>query len=313
MPDLAILIVSWNVRDLLRGCLSAMYAELDAQRLDAEVWVVDNASHDGSPEMVRAEFPKARLVESPHNLGFAGGNNLGLQQMAAAAPPPYVLLLNPDTEVRPGALAALLGFMDRHPRVGIAGAQLLYGDGSFQHGAFSFPGLWQILFDLYPMPSRLYETRLNGRYPRAWYQRGAPFPIDHPLGAAMLVRWATIDQVGLLDESFFMYCEEIDWCMRVKRHGWQIFCVPQAQVVHHAGQSTRQIRATSFANLWRSRHRLYEKHYSVGKRWLAGWLVRVGMRYQKWQIQKQPHRHALDAGEVDAYVEAFDDVSHCFG
>jgi hypothetical protein len=269
------------------------------------VWVVDNASQDGSPKMVRKDFPEAHLIVSKKNLGFAGGNNLALRQIDALHPPRYILLLNPDTEVRPGALCALVDFLESNPQVGVAGARLFFGDGRFQHSAFGFPGLWQILFDLYPLPGRLYESRLNGRYPREWYERGTPFPVDHPLGAALIVRWEVIHQVGLLDEGFHMYCEEIDWCMRIKNRGWGIYCVPAAEVVHHEGQSTRQIREESFVNLWRSRWRLYDKHYGPLKGWLARLLVRTGMRRKTWAVRRAAQHGDLDAVEATAQIRAY--------
>jgi GT2 family glycosyltransferase len=312
MSLLAILIVNWNVHDLLRACLTSVLADLTSDDIEAEVWVVDNASHDGSPEMVRTAFPHVRLVESGENLGFAGGNNLALEQMEASAPPRYALLLNPDTELRPGALRALVDFMETHPRVGVAGARLFYGDGAFQHSAFGFPGLWQILFDLYPLPGRLYESRLNGRYPRSWYKRGEPFPIDHPLGAAMIVRWEAILQAGLLDKAFHMYCEEIDWSTRIKREGWEIYCVPQAEVIHHEGQSTRQIREESFVNLWRSRRRLYDKHYGPLRNWLARYLVRVGMHIKTLTARREYKQGLLDKTETQSRLRAYGGVLACF-
>jgi GT2 family glycosyltransferase len=315
MRDLAILIVNWNVRDLLRACLTSIYAELETDTLDAEVWVVDNASYDGSVQMVQDEFPQARLIISAENRGFAAGNNLALRQMAGEdgpVPPRYAFLLNPDTELRPHALRTLVDFMQAHPRVGVAGAQLFYGDGTFQHGAFGFPGLWQILFDLYPLPGRLYESRLNGRYPRAWYQSGAPFPIDHPLGAAMMLRWQAIDQTGFFDEGFHMYCEEIDWCMRIKKSGWDIYCVPRAEVVHHVGQSTRQIQSDSFVNLWRSRRRLYDKHYGPLKHFVAKHLVRAGMRRKTRIALQAKKRGELDAEQATSRVQAYHGALACF-
>jgi N-acetylglucosaminyl-diphospho-decaprenol L-rhamnosyltransferase len=305
MHDLAVLIVNWNVRDLLSACLTSVYADLTRSGLQATVWVVDNASQDGSPELVRTDFPKARLIGSKKNLGFAGGNNLALRQVDALHPPRYIMLLNPDTEVRPGALGALVDFLESNPQAGVAGARLFFGDGRFQHSAFGFPDLWQILFDLYPLPGRLYESRLNGRYPRAWYERGAPFPVDHPLGAAMMVRWEVIHQVGLLDEGFHMYCEEIDWCMRIKHRGWDIYCVPTAEVIHYEGQSTRQIREESFVNLWRSRRRLYNKCYGSLKSWLARLLVRAGMKRKRWTAQRAARRGKLDKAEAAAQVRAY--------
>jgi GT2 family glycosyltransferase len=305
MSDLAILIVNWNVKDLLRACLTSVYEDAAHSAVDAEVWVVDNASQDGSSLMVRTEFPQARLVASAENLGFAGGNNLALRKLQATRPPRYALLLNPDTELRPGAIPTLIGFMDSHAQVGVAGARLFYGDGSFQHSAFGFPGLWQIACDLYPVPGRLHESRLNGRYPRRWYEGGTPFPVDHPLGAAMMVRWIVIPQVGLFDEGYHMYCEEIDWCMRIIRAGWQIYCVPEAQVIHHEGQSTRQIRTESFVNLWRSRRRLYEKHYGPVRKWLATRLVRAGMKTKARGVREGEKRGQLERAEAESRIRAY--------
>jgi N-acetylglucosaminyl-diphospho-decaprenol L-rhamnosyltransferase len=303
--DLALLIVNWNVRELLHTCLTSVCNDLAGSGLDGEVWVVDNASRDGSCEMVRAEFPQVRLIASPENVGFAGGNNLALRQMGAAAPPNNVMLLNPDTKLQRGALRTLFDFLVEHRGVGVVGARLFYADGGFQHSAFGFPGLWQILFDLFPLPSRLYDTRLNGRYPRAWYERQEPFPVDHPLGAAMMIRWEVIAQVGPFDEGFHMYCEEIDWCARIKQAGWKIYCVPRARVMHYEGQSTRQIRQESFVNLWHSRRRLYDKHYGPAKNWLARHLVRAGMRYRTQATRREEKRGELTAGEALSRIQAY--------
>lgn len=283
--DLAIIIVSWNVRQLLKGCLTSIYQSLahSAQEdvhLDTAVWVVDNQSSDGSSQMVTEHFPQVQLIANQHNPGFAAGNN---QAMQAAMPqqPRYLFLLNPDTVVRGRALETLVQFMDQSPQAGMVGARLVYGDGSFQHSAFAFPGLAQIAIDLLPVPTRLHESSLNGRYPRSRYAADAdPFPIDHPLGATMLLRREVIETVGMMDDNFHMYCEEIDWAMRIQAAGWQNYCVPAAEIVHYGGQSTSQIQTKSFLNLWRSRYRLYRKHYPSRKVGLARWLVRLGMAYQ---------------------------------
>lgn len=306
MLDLAVIIVSWNVRQLLEECLASVYRSLTAcaspcggPGLAASVWVVDNDSADGTPEMVRELYPLARLIANTENLGFAGGNNQAIEHALPEAPR-YLMLLNPDTVVRGRALETLVKFLDRTPNTGMAGARLVHGDGSFQHSGFRFPGLAQILLDLYPLPARLHETRLNGRYPRPWYEAGAPpFRIDHPLGAAVMVRREAIVTVGLLDTQFFMYCEEIDWAMRMKTAGWDIYCVPAAEIIHLGAQSTSQIEATSFVNLWRSRYRLYRKHNSVPRMCLARWLVRLGMRIKALQADsetlRQAYREASDA------------------
>ncbi len=309
MLDIAVIIVSWNVRQLLEECLASVYRSLTAcasarggPGLAVSVWVVDNDSADGTPQMVRDLYPQARLIANTENLGFAGGNNQAIERALPEAAR-YLMLLNPDTVVRGRALETLVTFLDRTSDAGMAGARLVHGDGSFQHSGFRFPGLAQILLDLYPLPARLHETRLNGRYPRSWYVADAPpFRIDHPLGAAVMVRREAIVTVGLLDTRFFMYCEEIDWAMRMKTAGWNIYCVPAAEIIHLGAQSTSQIEAASFVNLWRSRYRLYRKHSSGAPMCLARWLVRLGMRVKALQTDsetlKLAYREARDAWNV---------------
>ncbi|MFQ6101099.1 MAG: glycosyltransferase family 2 protein [Anaerolineae bacterium] len=283
MSDLAVVIVSWNVRELLVTCLRSLTVDIEQSGLEAQVWVADNGSSDGTPEMVSREFPDVHLIASRENLGFAAGNNLALKAILqetqhATRNTQYFWLLNPDAEVLPGATAALLSALETYPQAGLAGAKLLHPDGSLQQSAFRFPGLTQLAFDLFPLPARLYDTPLNGRYLRRLYEGEAPFPVDHPLGAAMMARMETIADVGLLDEGFWMYCEEIDWCWRMRKVGWQALCVPTAQVVHHAGQSSGQVRIPSFVNLWTSRARLYARHHGPITHRLAQALVRAGMR-----------------------------------
>jgi hypothetical protein len=313
--DLAIVIVSYNVRELLRGCLTSIGQSLAAApQLRAAVWVVDNASADSSAAQVQAEFPHVHLVASAENLGFAGGNNLALRmlglqatgvgqakpprsndfsrseaQMRPKSPlrsadtaPRYVLLLNPDTVVQGDALAQMVGFLDAAPQAGGCGAQLAYPDGRFQHGAFRFPTLAQIACDFFPPPGRLnqplLDSRLNGRYSRQHYQQGQPFPVDFVLGATLMVRTAAIREVGLLDESYFMYCEEMDWQRRLAAAGWPMFCTPAAHVVHYGGASTSQFRGAMLAALWRSRFQYFQRYHSPAFTWLAGRLVQWGAR-----------------------------------
>jgi N-acetylglucosaminyl-diphospho-decaprenol L-rhamnosyltransferase len=280
MSDLAVIVVSWNVRDLLAACLRSLHADLERAAPGAQVWVVDNASSDGTPDMVSALFPDARLEVSQENLGFAAGNNLALQQVLASRPrpPKYVWLLNPDTEVLSGATTACVSALEGNSRAAVAGAKLLHTDGSLQHSAFRFPGLAQLAFELFSLPPRFYETGLNGRYPRRLYAGDAPFQVDHPLGASMMVRTEAISHVGLMDDEYRMYCEEIDWCWRMRRAGWRALCVPTAHVVHHAGRSTAQVPVDSFLNLWTSRARLYARYQGAFAWRLARMMLRAGMR-----------------------------------
>ncbi len=291
IPELAVIIVSWNTRELTLDALRTLYADLDAHGPRAEVWVVDNASSDGSATAIETAFPRAHLIRSQANLGFAGGNNLALRALGFTdspladpiedvSQPSAVYLLNSDTRSMPGATRALFDALFTLPNAGVVGAQLAYEDGSFQHGAFRFPGLGQLWVDLLPVPGRLHESALNGRYPRQLYAQGVPFPVDHTLGATMMLRREVIRQTGLFDEGYFMYCEEIDWSIRIRKAGWEIYAVPAAHVTHLAGQSTRQVRPQSIVNLWRSRFRLYEKHYPPLKRFLARRIIRLGMRRQ---------------------------------
>lgn len=314
MLDLAVIIVTWNVRDLALDALRTLQDDLDASGLDAVTWVVDNASADGTADAVRAAFPAVHVAASRENLGFAGGNNLALRELGfaqggTADPPRAAFLLNPDTLVHPGAVRMLYEALMAQPRVGLVGARLTFGDGAFQHSAYGFPGLRQLIVELLPTPGRLYESLFNGRYPRALYEQGRPFPVDHVLGATMMVRQETIRDVGLMDEGFHMYCEEIDWQMQMRAAGWGRYCVPAAHVTHLSGQSTGQVRAEMVVNLWRSRLRLYTKHYGRARVALARWIIRVGMRRKMAQARRDHAGGAITAGQRDALLKAYETVS----
>jgi GT2 family glycosyltransferase len=235
--------------------------------------------------MVQAEFPSVELVASRENLGFAGGTNLALRRLGMGGEPEggpaadMALLLNSDTIVFPGAIEALAEFLATHPRVGMVGPRLLNPDGTTQAAAFRFPTLAMTALDLFPpgevLPGRLYGSWWHGRYPQ---ERGEePFPIDHPLGACILARRAAVEEVGLLDEGYFMYAEEVDWCLRARRAGWAIWQVPAARVVHIGGASTRQVRARMHVALYRSRLRLFQLHYGAAALAAHRLVIRVGM------------------------------------
>ncbi len=278
MIDVAIIIVSWNVRDYLVQCLRSVFADLQRSSLRGEVWVVDNASTDGTAELVRSLFSNVHLIANETNHGFGAANNQGMAAAKEAAPR-YYFLLNPDTKLQSGALFELINALEEHPDGGMAGARLVYGNGRFQHSAFYFPGLRQLAFDLFPLPARLYESRWNGRYPRAWQAKGSPpFAIDHPLGASMMVRADVAESTHGFDESFHMYCEEIDWSWRIQAAGWRIYAVPAAEIVHYGGESTRQVPAQSVINLWQSRAQLYEEMYGRFKLTIASKMVQIAMR-----------------------------------
>jgi len=265
---LAVIIVSWNVAAHLDRCLASLKHALTTDEVAAAVWVVDNGSTDGTAEMVRARHPWVELHAQGTNLGYVRANNLGLAALLDKAE--ALWLLNPDTVVPEGAVRTLLAFLESHPRAGLLGPKLLNADGSLQECAFRFPGLTQVLFSLGKMPDRLYYSALNGRYAPALFEQAEGFEIDHPLGAAMLARGDAVRDVGLLDDGFFMYCEEIDWAWRMRKAGWQTWLVPAAEVTHIGGASSEQARPATTAYLWESRARLYGKH--------RGWLTRALVR-----------------------------------
>lgn len=286
MQTLAVIIVSWNVRDLLDRCLETLQADLERTQALSQVWVVDNASTDGSAALVREKHTWVNLETPEENLGFVRGNNLVLNRFIAQhALPDFVWLLNPDTEVKRGATEKLLTFMNAHPGVGLVGPKLLNPDGSLQQSAFHFPGLLQPLFDLGLLPARFYASGANGRYSHCHYAAEKPFQIDHPLGAAMMARGTAVMKVGSLDERYFMYCEEIDWAFRMKKAGWQAWLVPEAEVIHHGGASTGQVRPQTTSYLWRSRAMLYKSHYGLLTRAIVATFAR---RYFARQSASSP-------------------------
>ena len=229
--NLGIVIVSWNVAELLDACLASLqqaFHNFNTQTLTIrEVIVVDNASKDNSVSMMHDKYPWVKVDPAEKNLGYVVANNRAINNLIHNMKPvDYIWLLNPDTVVKSTTIPILIDFMQTNPQAGIIGPQLLNPDGSLQESAFQFPGLIQPMFDFGLLPQRLYYTRANGRYPMQKHTAEQPFQVDHPLGAGMMVRVKTIEEVGLLDEQFFMYCEEIDWAWRMKKHDWESWLVP---------------------------------------------------------------------------------------
>jgi N-acetylglucosaminyl-diphospho-decaprenol L-rhamnosyltransferase len=303
-PTVAAIIVSYNTRALLGDCLRS----LRACTLPLRVIVVDNASRDGSAELVREQFPEAELIDAGRNAGFAGGTNIGLAALGAL--PQFVLILNPDTVVLPGAVEALVAFLEAHPRVGLVGPRLLNPDGSWQPAAFRFPTLLMTALDLFPpgeaLPGRLYNSWWHGRYPQDGGD--APFAIDHPLGACMLVRGDLIACVGAMDERYFMYSEEVEWCWRIRRAGWAIWQEPAARVLHVGGAATRQYRRAMEVALWRSRARFADE---VGPPWRAAAhraIVRAGMLRRTLLAWRDYARGAIGRDELRARLAGYGEI-----
>jgi GT2 family glycosyltransferase len=267
--DLAVVIVNHNVRDLLRTCLRSV--EQTTANLAVQVWVVDNGSTDGSAQVVRDEFPTVELRETA-NLGFARGNNLALREIVARASahdrPRYVLLLNPDTELPPGALAAMVRFMEEHPDAGAAGPRLILSDGTLDRACRrGFPTPQVSLYHFAGLGRLFPRSRRFARYNLTFLDPTAVAEVDSVVGAFMLVRGEILSDVGLLDEAFFMYGEDLDWALRIKRAGWKVYYNGEVVVFHHKRASSRQRSARSLVAFYAAMLIFFRKHYAAQTAW----------------------------------------------
>ncbi len=252
--QLSIVIVSWNVRELLRECLRSI-AQTQGD-LTVEVIVVDSASADGSAAMVVAEFPQVTLIASDENVGFPRGNNMGI----AKAHGRYILLLNPDTILHANALASMVAFLDNHLDVGVVGAQLLNEDGSVQSSRRRFPTLTTAFFESTWLQSRA-PQRILDRYYALDIADGQTADVDWVMGACLMTRQEIAHTVGGMDEGYFMYSEELDWCRRIKMAGWRVVYLPTAQVTHYQGKSSEQVVAQRHIYFNQAKLRYFRKYH----------------------------------------------------
>jgi N-acetylglucosaminyl-diphospho-decaprenol L-rhamnosyltransferase len=261
-PIISAIIVSWNTRDLLRACLQAVLAGPDGAGPDGiEVIVVDNASTDGTPEMVRREFPQVNLVANPDNRGYTGGNNQGFRLARGE----YILVLNSDTVPQPGAIRAMSDFLYQHPQAAMVGPRLLWPDGSTQSSRRRFPTMATGLLES-TLVQRLWQDNSVIRH---YYCHDLPDdtaqPVDWVVGACVMMRKVAIEQVGGFDEDYFMYSEEVDWCFRAKAAGWDVWYTPVAEVTHHHGKSSEQDPLARERRFQDSKIRFLAKHRGRGQ------------------------------------------------
>lgn len=296
MVDLSIVIVNWNVRELLRRCLASIFA---ADLPSLEVIVVDNASSDGSVEMIRAGFPQVVLIANPKNIGFPAGNNQGF----AASRGRFVMTLNPDTEIVGDALARMVAYLEAHREVGALGPQLLDPAGTLQSSRRRFPTLATALFE---------STWLQGLAPRRVLRRyyvedvpaDAAQEVDWLTGACILVRREVLQSAGGFDEGFFMYSEELDWCRRIRLAGWTIVYLPEARVIHHVGKSSDQAVAARHIHFNTSKVRYFRKHHGRA----AAFALRLFLlALYLWQIALESakallgHKRAMRRQRIGVY------------
>jgi len=296
--DLSVVIVNWNTCDELRKCLHSI-READSDR--TETIVVDNASFDESVGMLRREFPWVRLIGNSENLGFAKAGNIGIE----AARGRYLFLLNPDTEVEKGAFPALVSFGDENPDVGIFGPKVLNPDGSLQCSCRRFPTLRAALYRYTPL-GRLFPTNPYTRdYRMTDWDHSHPRDVDWVSGAAVVIRREMLDAIGLFDERFFMYCEDVDLGCRAKQAGWRVAYYPAVAVVHVIGRSSDRNANRMIIEFHRSMYLFFKKHYAPRSSFLVRLIVPVGLflvaraivarnylRYLRWMLAWRI-RHAL--------------------
>jgi GT2 family glycosyltransferase len=248
---ISVVIVTWNVREYLLRCLQTVLRE--AGGYDLDVIVIDNASNDGTVEAVGSEYPGVKTIQNRENAGFARANNQGIRICQGE----YVLLLNPDTELLPGALDRMADYLNAHPQAGGAGPRVLNADGSLQPSCSPLPSLARETARLLQLPG----VRTDGYYEMASWDLQTPRQVDVLLGACMLLRGSTLAALGGLDEDYYIYTEEVDLCYRLKKAGWSLAWVPAAQIVHYRGQSTQQVAADMFMRLYQSKLLFFRKHH----------------------------------------------------
>lgn len=292
--DVSVIVVSFNTRDVLRECLQTLAKEAGGVRY--ETIVVDNASRDGSAEMVAQEFPEAKLIRSAVNLGFAAANNLGFPLAQGR----HVVLLNSDAFLRPNALPLAVERMDADPRIGLGGARLIGRDDSWQPSARMFPSFINDLLTISGLSSKYPQSRFFGRFDRTWADQNQAAEVDWVPGAFSIIPRRVLESVGYFDENFFLYYEEVDLCRRIKAAGYSIWYWPDVAVVHLGGESSKTVKhltmssAGSQLTLWRMRSALlyYRKHHGRSGAWLARELE---MCWHALRARRNARRSAADS------------------
>ena len=268
--NLSTIIVNYRSRDALRACLNTLAAA--APGLAVQTVVVDNDSRDGTLQMLESEFPAAIRIANAANVGYARAVNQGLRVATA----PFVLIMNPDCELKPAAARRLVEFLESHPRAAIAAPRILNPDGSLEFSARSFPGPWTFLFNRYSLLTRLFpRNRWSRRYLLSDWDHASIREVDWVSGACLVARRAAIDPVGGMDEAFFMFNEDVDWCRRMKDAGWSVTYVPDAVCVHHIGASRRRTAARVILARHRGMIHYFHKHHAAAApvSWLADGLI----------------------------------------
>lgn len=277
--DVSIVITSYQTRDLLGDCLEALYASTGDVR--HEIFVVDNDSSDGSAELVRERFPEVHLLVNDENLGFSRANNRALSETKGR----YVLLLNPDTRVRPETLRHVVDIMDEKPDVGLAGVKLVRPDGDMDKACRrGFPTPLNSMTKLLRLDRVFPKSRVLGGYNLTWQDPDGEYEVDAVVGAFMFMRREILEDVGMLDESFFMFGEDLDWCYRIKRRNWKVMYLGGHEVMHVKGASVRQNPREMNAHFHRAMFIFHRKHLVNRYPFFINWIVQAGIGV-RWAVK----------------------------
>lgn len=271
MIDLSISIINWNTKDYLKRCLQSI--EENIKNISYEVIAVDNNSSDGSIDMIRNDFPKIKLVENKTNLGFSRANNQAIKKATGR----YILLLNPDTLVLDKAIPKMIDFMEQHSNAGIIGCKLLNEDGSVQMSCRSFPTLNSLFYTFTGLDTKFPKSPILSNHIMSYWNHNEIREVDWVSGACLMIRRAVVKQIGLLDEEFFMYCEDLDYCRRTKQKGWGIYYLPEAQIMHYKYKSSilfyEEMERISINSLVR----YFRKYHSRGKVIAAKYVITIAV------------------------------------
>jgi len=271
-PTISIIIVNYNTGQLLRSCLESIYA--GANGTHPRIWVVDNHSRDRSVAMLRSCFPTVRVIANQANVGFSKANNMAISRSRSK----YILLLNPDTVVLGDAVGRIVRLMEDHPEVGVAGGRVLNADGTLQlacRRSIPTPG---VAFSYLTGLSRLFpKSRTMGKYNLTFVNPESRHEVDAVSGAFLMIRRKTVEEIGLLDERFFMYGEDLDWCLRVKRAGWTVVYDPSAAIIHYKGQSAKYNSRRAALEFHRAMYLFHRKHFAARCSPLTNILIYAGI------------------------------------
>jgi GT2 family glycosyltransferase len=254
---LSIVVVNYNVKNLLKKCVESIFKyEKDTE---FEVIVVDNNSKDYSQEMIKKDFPRLKLIENKRNLGFSRACNQGIKQSQGK----YILLLNPDTELTPGGFKKMIDFMDSKPKVGICGPKMMDHEGNLQFSCRSFPSYLTAISSSQSILNRVFpDNFLSQKYLLKEQDHSQMSEVDWVSGSCLLAKREMFEKIGLLDERFYMYVEDVDLCYRAKKSGFSVFYFPQVVVIHHIGKSTQKRKFAMLLEHHRSMYYFYRKHHN---------------------------------------------------